>query len=148
MDFRGLRESGRDIELDGQSHGAFRDRRELQGQLHDGCERSERPAPEASEVVAGDVLHDLAARPHRGPVAQHDARAYHPVPRMKVAEPRGPTGRARERPAHGGAVVHSRLDRPALLAEGKGIGKVGERGPSTNGRDEIVWLVFDDSAEA
>ena len=67
---------------------------------------------------------------------------------MEVPKARGAAGRARERPTHGGAVVQPRLDRPALLAGGKGIGELGERGAGTNGRDEIVRLVFDDPAEA
>src|SRR5438445_8726487 len=148
MDLRSLREGRRDVELAGEGHRALWDRRELQGQLDDRGERAECAAPEAREVVTGDVLHDPATRFHRRAVTEHDASADHPVPRVEVAQARGPTGRARERPAHGRAVVHPRLDRPALLAWAEGICKLRERGAGAHGRHEIVRLVLDDPAEA
>ena len=137
----------RNIGVRDQRYRPFRYGGELQRHLDDRDEGAERPAPQASEVVARDVLHDPAARAHRRTVAENDARADDPVARVEVAKTRWAPGRAREGAAHGRALRQPRLDRPALAARRERLGKLREGGPRADRRHEIAGLVLDDPVQ-
>ena len=51
----------------------------------DGAQRAARAAEQLAEVVAGDVLHDLAARARDEPVAEHDRHAEQEIAHAPVA---------------------------------------------------------------
>ena len=80
-------------------------RAQLHGRLHDDAERAERADEELRQIVAGDVLHDLAAAAHEGAVGHDHGEPDEQVARGAVemaARARGVAGEdAAERRALG-----------------------------------------------
>ena len=123
-------------------------RAELHRRLHDDAERAERADEELRQVVARDVLHDLAAAAHEGPVGHDHGEPDEQVARGAVQMPARSRGIAREDAAERRALGPGRVERQPLTPLGQLALQRGEGNARLGGGREIARLVLDDPAHA
>jgi hypothetical protein len=123
-------------------------RAKLHRRLHDDAERAERADEELRQVVARDVLHDLAAPRTRDPSAM---TTVSPMSRSRAVPyrcRRRARGVAREDAAERRALGPGRVERQPLDRAWPARPAAGEGNPRLGGGREIARLVLDDPAHA
>ena len=105
-----------------------------------------RAADEAREVVAGDVLHDLAARARDRPVGEHERHAEDEVARGAEAVPQRAGDVGREQRADGR--VTRRIEREPLAAPRQLVAERREPHAGLDRAGEVAGLVLEDAVEA
>src|SRR5262249_53089527 len=121
-------------------------RQDLERRLGDEAQRPERARGEAREVVAGDVLHHLAAENQRAAAAVHQLHAENEVaqrPGRRAARPREAGGDAAAKRRLRPEV--RRLEWQALMMTCEFVFDILEKRPATRGHDELGGLVVRDS---
>src|SRR6185437_147386 len=130
-----------------QREGFARPWQHLQTDVQDHAQRAHCARDEARQIVAGDVLHDLAAEAQDLAASVDDARAEHEIargPRVGAAR----TGKVRrDRPAEGGRGAEMRrLEREHLALFGQQRFEFGQRRAGPRGEDQFFGMVVDDAA--
>ena len=131
--------------LDDERRGALRQRMEAQRDARDEREPPLGAADELPEVVAGDVLHDLAARARDRAVAEDERHAQHEVARGAEAmrerpgEPPGEAGPDRR--------VAGRVEREALTGGPERLLQRREPDPGLDRAGEVAGLVLEHPSE-
>ena len=111
----------------------------------DDAQRAARAAEELAEVVAGDVLHDLAARARDEPVAEHDRHAEQEIAHAPVAVTARPVQVARDAAAD--RRIARRVEREHLAVLREPSLQRGQPEPGLDGAREIAGLVLEHPVE-
>ncbi len=122
-------------------------RPQLHGGLHDHAERAVGADEELGQVVACDVLHDLAAAVHDGAVGGHHGDADEQVARGAVQMTAWPRRVGGEHAAERRARRVGRIEREPLAAGAQGRLQRGDGDAGLRGRREVAGLVLDERAE-
>jgi hypothetical protein len=119
------------------------------GDLADEPERPERAAVELGEVVARDVLDDLAACARERPVRQRDGDPQREVARGAVAVAQRARVAGGDRATERGRVALAvrRVEREHLVAGGEALVELAQRHAGLHDRGEVADVVLDDRVE-
>ena len=122
-------------------------REQLERDLEEHPKGAERPRHEARDVVAGDVLHDLAAEREDVASPVQDPGPEHEVAYCAGPGPGGAAQRTGDHPADGRGVAVSRwVEWQPLMVPGERRLGLGHRGPRPHGEHELARLVVHDAA--
>ena len=121
---------------------------EAEGDFGDDAEGAVGADHEFVEVVAGDVLDDLAAGAGDGPVGEDDGHADDQVAEAAVLEADGAGVVGGEDAADGSGLGPERVECDELVVGGEGALHRGPGGSGADGGGEILPAMFADSGEA
>ena len=124
-----------------------RQRPQLHRRLDDHAECAVRADEELGQIVARDVLHDLAAALHDGAVRGHDRHADQEIAGRAVEMAPRPASVRREHPADGRAVGVGGIERQPLAAAPERRLERRDRHSGLDRRREIAGLVIQEPAE-
>ena len=132
--------------LDDERPRRLRQRVQPEARARDERETSLGAAHESREVVAGDVLDDLAARARDRPVREHERRAEDEVARRAeaVAERAGDVPRQQRADRR----IARRIEREPLAGRGERRAELGQPDPGLDGAREVARVVLEDAVEA
>ncbi len=120
---------------------------EPERRLRDDAERAEGAGEQLAEVVPGDVLDDLAARPGDRAVGEHDRDADQQVARRAVPQAAWSGGRGGERAADG-RPLDGDIEGELLARLAEGVGECLRRDPGLHAYDEVTGDVLQDLVQA
>ena len=137
------------IDLEAQGRCRARHRQHLQRDLADDAQRAERSGENARDVVAGDVLHHLAAERQQLAAAVQQARAEQVVANAADGGARRSGQACGDHAADGRAAAEMRrLERQALSLLSERRFELIERGAAARGHDELGRLVARNARQA
>ena len=119
------------------------------GDLGDEPERAERAAVELGEVVAGDVLDDLAARARERAVGERDGDAEHEVARraVAVAQRAAVAGRDDAADRRRVALAERRVEREHLAGGAEDLVELAQRHAGLQDRGQVTGVVLEDAVQ-
>jgi hypothetical protein len=123
-----------------------RQRMQPEGDLGDHPERAEAAHEELAEVVARDVLHDLAARLGHDAVGPDERDPDEQVAHRPVEQPSGAAGVRRHGAAQRGG-GEGGVERQLLTRAGQAVLQVGHPGAGTDDGDQVARGVLDDAGQ-
>ena len=127
----------------GRSHG-----QDLEADLGDQAQRAPAARHQARDVIAGHILHDLAAVAQQLALAVDHLQAQHKVTYCAHAGTRRAGQACGDHAAHGaGGAEVRRLESQALALAGQCCLQLGQRRAGANGHHQLAGLVADDTAE-